>query len=529
MLPVKSLEDLSALGLPSILGAIAVSYVIYSLGVALYNITLHPLAKVPGPKLRAAFEFVKHYEAWNGIDIYSVKKLHDQYGPTVRISPDTVSFNNEEAWLAIYGSRQGKKQIPKDAGFYRADNQGNADSLISADDAGHMRMRRAVSHAFSDAAVKGQEPLITHYFDLLIEKLHAKASGPTEGLVNLVHWFNFTTFDIIGDLTFQDSFDALETEEYNHWIANIFNSTKVARIFMIINSYPLIGIPISTLLKHVPQLQQARLKHYQYTEEKTLRRLNASSDRNDFVSYILRHNDEKGMSREEMIQTCNLFILAGSETTATLLSGLTYHLLQNPSTMYKLVKEIREAFPDPKSMTFNSLSQLKYMQACIQEAFRLYPPVPILLPRKTEHDVVINGHSISKNGIQVPSFLETTPRYFLRFPLIAMNNNTNRESQQWSAYHSEANFAESEKFIPERWLDDPRFASDKRGAVQPFSFGTRNCVGQHLALVEMKSILGRLLWHFELSLCEDSLNWTDQKVYFLWEKKPLNVKLTARK
>ncbi|CAG8950203.1 hypothetical protein HYFRA_00008440 [Hymenoscyphus fraxineus] len=499
MLPIKSLEDLSALGLPTILGAIAVSYVIYSLGVALYNITLHPLAKVPGPKLRAAFEFVKHYEAWNGIDIYSIKKLHDQYGPTVRISPDTVSFNN-----AIYGSRQGKKQIPKDAGFYRADNQGNADSIIlAADDAGHMRMRRAVSHAFSDAAVKGQEPLITHYFDLLIEKLRAKASGPTEGLVNLVHWFNFTTFDIIGDLTFQESFDALETEEYNHWIANIFNSTKVARIFMIINSYPLIGIPISKLLKHVPQLQQARLKHFQYTEEKTLRRLNASTDRNDFVSYILRHNDEKGMSREEMIQTCNVFILAGSETTATLLSGLTYHLLRNPSTMFKLVKEIREAFPDPKSMTFNSLSQLKYMQACIQEAFRIYPPVPILLPRKTEHDVVIDGHFIPKNTV------------------VGVH--------QWSAYHSGANFAEPEKFIPERWLDDPRFASDKRGVVQPFSFGTRNCIGQHLALVEMKSILGRLLWHFELSLCEDSLDWTDQKVYFLWEKKSLNVKLTARK
>lgn len=93
----------------------------------------------------------------------------------------------------------------------------------------------------------------------------------------------------------------------------------------------------------------------------------------------------------------NLLIIAGSETTATLLSGATFHLLKHPAAMEKLVTEIRTSFPDPAEMTFASLSKLKYLHACIQEGFRMYPPVPILLPRKTVQSAVINGYFIPEN------------------------------------------------------------------------------------------------------------------------------------
>lgn len=115
------------------------------------------------------------------------------------------------------------------------------------------------------------------------------------------------------------------------------------------------------------------------------------------TSYILRHNDEKGLSKAEILNMANLLIIAGSETTATLLSGATFHLLKHPAAMEKLVNEIRTSFPDPAEMTFASLSKLKYLHACIQEGFRMYPPVPILLPRKTVQSTVINGYFIPEN------------------------------------------------------------------------------------------------------------------------------------
>jgi hypothetical protein len=41
--------------------------------------------------------------------------------------------------------------------------------------------------------------------------------------------------------------------------------------------------------------------------------------------------------------------------------------------------------------------------------------------------------------------------------------------------------------------------------------------------------MARMIWHFDMELCGESENWTDQDIYFMWEKPPLNVKLSHRK
>ena len=53
--------------------------------------------------------------------------------------------------------------------------------------------------------------------------------------------------------------------------------------------------------------------------------------------------------------------------------------------------------------------------------------------------------------------------------------------------------------------------------------------GHSLAYSEMRSIVARMLWHFEMELCEESRRWADQKVYILWDKPPLKVKLSKRR
>jgi len=106
---------------------------------------------------------------------------------------------------------------------------------------------------------------------------------------------------------------------------------------------------------------------------------------------------------------------------------------------------------------------------------------------------------------------------------------------------------DQEKFLPERWLDgderDPRFERDKRAASIPFSLGRRDCIGKKyvpsfcdtrhltnnphsLAHAEMRLILVRFLFNFDLGLDERSKNWAHElKVFSLWEKAPLLVKL----
>ena len=103
---------------------------------------------------------------------------------------------------------------------------------------------------------------------------------------------------------------------------------------------------------------------------------------------------------------------------------------------------------------------------------------------------------------------------------------------QYAANRSSTNFADPELFIPERFLKEheERYAKDSKNVVQPFSMGPRNCIGQNLARLEMRLILAKLVWNFDMQLCEEDDSWvTSQKAYGLWDKDPLLVKIVERR
>lgn len=143
-------------------------------------------------------------------------------------------------------------------------------------------MRRVLAHSFSDSALREQEPLIMEYCDLLISRLHQQIEGPSKGRVDIMRWFNFATFDIIGDLVFSEPFQALEKGEYHKWMATVFKSLKAAPIIITVITYRA-SILISSLLSLVPALAQARLDHMNYTKDKVARRLESTKDHKDFI------------------------------------------------------------------------------------------------------------------------------------------------------------------------------------------------------------------------------------------------------
>ena len=79
-----------------------------------------------------------------------------------------------------------------------ASNTNDAESILNVkSDVEHSRMRRVLAHAFSEKAVREQEPLIQKYVDLLMSSLHEAAE---EGPQNMVSWYELVAFDIIGML-----------------------------------------------------------------------------------------------------------------------------------------------------------------------------------------------------------------------------------------------------------------------------------------------------------------------------------------
>ena len=217
--------------------------------------------------------------------------------------------------------------------------------------------------------------------------------------VNMVQNFNLATFDIVSDLSFGESFGGLRIRTPHPWIKAFFD---IATIGTIMTQLVLLKVPIISTLAAVivlPKLRK-RLGIMNYTKDKIEKRIDqgTETDRPDFMSYVLRHNDEKGMSREEIQATFNVLMIAGSETTATLLAGCTYLLQKHPRVLQKLHAEIRDKFLDDKEITMLSVSHLTYLDAVIGESFRLYPPVPVALGRMTPPEgASICGHWVPGN------------------------------------------------------------------------------------------------------------------------------------
>lgn len=87
--------------------------------------------------------------------------------------------------------------------------------------------------------------------------------------------------------------------------------------------------------------------------------------------------------------------IAGSETTATTLATVTCYLLKNPDMLRKLQEEVRSSFSSFDQININSAARLKYVQAVCLEALRVFPPLPLGLPRVVPKDgEVVDGHFV---------------------------------------------------------------------------------------------------------------------------------------
>ncbi|KAL4995183.1 cytochrome P450 [Aspergillus recurvatus] len=479
--------------LPLILWPIP-AFCLYIAVTATRYLLFSPLRPIPGPRSWAVFPILRHISAILGRFDTDMRRFHAQYGPAVRFGPNEVSFITADAWKTIYG--HGHTQLPK-----VMNSAADPQAITSSNDADHTRYRRALSHAFSAKALQDQEPLIQGYVDKLVSRLKVVAeSGRPD---DMVKWFNLTTFDIIGDLAFGEPFGGLDSAEYHHWVSAIFQSIKANPFVFLKDAYPLLAWCLFRVFipKGIMQAKRTQTEHSRIAVQK---RLSSNTHaRPDFMDSMLRsrsRNDREkaqdALTNSEIEANSNILIIAGSETTATLLSGTTYWILRIPGALDRVVHEVRSVMTSEADITVQRVSTaLPYLLACFDEAFRLYPPVPTGLQRRTLTPIQISGYEIPPG--------------------------TTVSVHQSAAYRSASNFHLPDDFIPERWLpgarNDPSspFYNDNRAVVQPFSVGPRNCIGRNLAFAEMRVILARVLWNFDLELCRESVNWSEQKSYAL--------------
>ncbi|KAM0795506.1 cytochrome P450 [Usnea florida] len=469
----------------------------------IYNIFFHPLRSFPGPTIAAATTIPYARRLVNGRMPEWITGLHKQYGEVVRIHPDEVSFIGSSAWKDIYNSYPA---LPKPE-FGTAPSPNGVRPMMTTNTEDHDRQRRIISHAFSTAALKEQEVLVGHYADLLVQRLRERVAKG-EDTVDILRWYQYATFDIIGDLCFGESFNCLEKGENHPWIATIYRNIKIAKIIGTLQCFP----PMESLM-HAVMPTSVRLKMrktFTWSQNMITKRLERDTERNDIMTHVLNNNHKQGMTRDEIDSTMATMVLAGSgDTTAVAIAATTYFALKNPAIMNQLVTEIVQGLgDDPKDCTNEAISKLPLLHATVQESIRMHPPVPLSPPR------LIDRPGAQICGVSVPAGY--------RAGVAAKTGNLH--PSKWT---------DSDTFHPERWLPDApsRYANDDRDFLQPFNVGPRNCLGKSLAWAEINLIFAKTVLAFDMEWSERNKEvgeWTDQKTYMLNEKKPLYVKLIPR-
>jgi cytochrome P450 len=315
---------------------------------------------------------------------YRVKSLHVEYGSIVRIAPNELSIIDERAWKDIFPRRD----------FLRPPQWGahppgvEAHNFISAPLDVHTKLRKAFTPAFSEIALQGYEPLIRQYFDKLIDCIdtaiyHSKQKGTPVAELNMVEWFNFTTFDIIGELSWGKSFDCLENGT-GHAFMDVLLHFKAALIGTTIKHYQ----ALDALMPYITPKSALAMLHnvFDTDRERFQQRMsihNETRDR-DILSNVVQYNKsnpESSLSQEE-VEFNALTLIAGSETLTTVFSGALHCLLSHLSVYKILTSKIRSGFTAEEQITGSSVSSLPYLNAVINETIRLCPPIPDVMRRQ---------------------------------------------------------------------------------------------------------------------------------------------------
>lgn len=234
----------------------------------------------------------------------------------------------------------------------------------------------------------------------------------------------------------------------------------------------------------------------------------------DIWATLLASRDPKtgeAFSKEELISEATLFIIGGTDGMITATVSTLFYLVHNPRVLGRLVKEIRTTFPlatncigkpvsevhCPIEFASQKLQSLTYLTACIDEAMRISPPVPSILPR------VVGPGGMVVDGEFFPAGVTLgVPHYSLHRSEVFWPNPSSYIPERWIS--GEKNGTEGVGPMSDRFPRSGKgWANTKSGigqapAFTPFGAGRGSCIGKYLAYQEMSFLLARMLWVYDI-------------------------------
>jgi cytochrome P450 family 110 len=221
-------------------------------------------------------------------------------------------------------------------------------------------------------------------------------------------------------------------------------------------------------------------------------------ERIDILSLLISCRDEAGqpMTDQELRDQLITLILAGYETTALTMAWGLYWIHQKPLVREKLLQELDTLgdYPDPMS-----IYQLPYLTAVCNEILRIYPVVMFSFPRVVQEPIELLGHPLEPGTVLLPSIYLT--------------------------HHREDLYPQPKEFQPERFIQR-QFSPYE---FLPFGGGVRRCIGEALAMFQMKLVLATVLSHYHLALVNRQPEQPQRRGFTLAPASGVKMVITGRR
>ncbi|KAI0015107.1 cytochrome P450 [Xylariomycetidae sp. FL0641] len=480
------------------------AFLVHWLVWVIYTFKFHPLANFPGPRLAAVSEIWLARVWLSGRYPFVIQDLHQRYGTVVRIAPNELSFNSLQAHRDIYSTpSRNKKPFVRDPKFY---DNGKARALFyELDPAVHAQQRRMLAPGFSHNAMRSHESTVHHFVNQLVEKLGRMSADSGEAGVDVTEVMKWVGFDIMGELTFSENFDAVASQQTHFWISILRDSAHAAILPSLARRVPLLR-PFLPFLVGVRAIRKFH-RHLAFTRaqvRRRVRRARAGEKLDDILEPVIASDS---LTEEALVTLTQALVIAGADTVSHALTAALYYLCTNPAALARLTREVR-ALPDLAGAT---LSACGYLSAVLEETLRCFPPIAFGLPRVSP-------------GARVGSWFVPA--------------GATVSASHWAVLHRGDDDDEPHHgFRPERWLADGEAGGRQQQQQQqqrgiPFSVGPSSCMGVAQAWLEMRVALAKIVARYDVRLAArdpDEGDWVrGARMYMLWRELPLYVQFQER-
>lgn len=455
----------------------------YLLGLVIYRLFFHPLAKFPGPKYAALSRWHEFYYevVKKGQFTFVIQEYHKKYGPIVRIVPDEIHIQDPRFYDTLY-TKAGR--VDKYAWMA---NRFNSDQSVFATPAAdlHLKRRGALNPLFSRARILSFETVVGDKVNLLMNRIRTyQESGKP---FSLSAAFMALAGDVIMQYCFALNYDHLNSEDFKSTFHEPFMAVSISGHLSL--QFPLVpkilfAMPESWLTRTEPlfalmfRLQKDFREQIVALREGKNEEVAKSSQPTVFQELLENPNLPPDQKETRRLQDeAQLVVAAGITTVGWALSVGAFHIINEPAIFTRLRRELEEAIPDPGSApNWTELEKLPYLTGCIREAIRLSYPVTSRNPR-------LLSKPLAYKDWVIPS---RTP---ISMTIIDINND-------------EDIFPQHEKFKPERWINPPptKDGSSLERYFVCFQKGSRSCLGINLAYAELYLALAAVFRTFTFEL-----------------------------